>query len=111
MSTIRIMLCMLVSFGLVLAPVQAVVQMPDAPHMSMVGATEIAGVSTDQGCACCELALQCSMPTCAMHCVQLAPAPIGADRFAAIGHAPFAGRSPGLNAGIGWQPPAPPPRV
>lgn len=111
MSTIRIMLCMLVSFGLVLTPVQAAVRMPDAPHTSIVAAAEKAGVSTDQDCACCKPASQCSMATCAMHCVQIGPILTSANTSAAIGHAPFASLLPALNDGIGWRPPAPPPRV
>ncbi len=107
--TRRSILGMLVSLGLVLAPVQGGALTPFG-HLGPAGATTEASVSMDKDCSCCSPAGQCAMATCTMHCVQFAT-PTAPKFIAAIGHAPFNGLLGSLHEGVGWRPPAPPPRA
>lgn len=111
MAILRTTLLILVSLGLMLAPLQADALMPLNHSAAPMNETVKAGPSTNKDCACCDLAARCPMATCAMHCVQFAPTSATPKDIAIIGHAAFAGLSRPLPKGLGWQPPPPPPRA
>jgi hypothetical protein len=108
MKVVRMILALVVSAGLVLAPVQAANAMRMMPMASMV---DTAAAHLDQDCACCAIAAKCPMVVCATHYVQFAPVSYATFGAALLGHATLRGFVPLLHDGLNWQPPTPPPRV
>lgn len=118
MAKLRIILGLLVSIGLTLAPLQATAMsfrelpaaLAEAAAMAPVDASVTARASPAQDCPCCNLPARCPIARCAVHCVQFAPTTAAPDYNALVGHPAFAGLGCPLPEGLSWQPPPPPPR-
>ena len=110
MSTIRLILTVFIGAGLILAPIQAARLMPLHANAS-IEMTMQATPSSDQDCACCKLAAQCVMATCAINCPQVIQISSAPNDFAIVGHAAFAAVPPPYLEGLGLRPPIPPPRT
>jgi hypothetical protein len=111
MSIIRLMFAILISIGLMLAPVQAARMMHLRSDASLLETSMRSTPSTDHNCACCNLAALCVIATCAISCPQFSQVSAAPTDFAIIGHAPFAGLSLPHLEGLGLRPPIPPPRA
>ena len=112
MSTIRIILAVFLGAGLIMTPIQAARLMSLHADASLIEATMRAAPSSDHDCAaCCKLATQCAMTTCAISCPQFSQISSALNDFAIVGHAPFASLSPPHLEGLGLRPPIPPPRA
>lgn len=110
-STIRLVLTILVSIGLTLAPVEAARMVPPSCEMSLSETSMQAMPPADHDHACCKVAAHCVMATCAISCARFTQISEVPKDFAIVGHAPFAGLQPPHLEGLGWRPPIPPPRA
>lgn len=111
MALLRKMVAVLLSIGLVLAPVavaNAAVAMQTAHADQVSGA---APHSMDDDCDCCDLAGKCAAAFCSTSCLQLGPTSDAVYEVILIGHAPLRGIVPLRLHGVAWRPPTPPPRV
>jgi hypothetical protein len=110
-SIIRLVLAILVSIGMTLAPVQAARMAPVNCEMSLSETSTQGMPAADQDFACCKVAAHCVMATCAISCTRFTQISEVPKDFAIVGHAPFAGLQPPHLEGLGWRPPIPPPRA
>lgn len=111
MAVLRQTLVVLLSIGLVLAPVTAA-NATVAMHTAL--ADQVSGAAPspmDDDCQCCDLTGKCAAAFCSTACVQLGPASDTAYAVALIGHAALSGIAPLSLHGLAWRPPTPPPRV
>ncbi len=107
MPTIRLLIAMLVSIGLVLSPVAT--SNTVAASLSMTAHGAPATLSADKPCTCCDFA-KCVAAICAQSCVQLAASDLFFD-IEFIGHAVLGGTVPDMRHGLSSRPPTPPPRA
>ena len=111
MAVLRQTLAILLSIGLVLAPVAAA---NAAFAMQTALADEARGAaptSMDDDCQCCDLTGKCAAAFCSTACVQFGPTSDAAYEVALIGHAALSEIAPHTLDGLAWRPPTPPPRV
>lgn len=113
MRGLWLILAIVISVGLALAPVQAAKCLRMAPMATMDDTTmdDAAGMATPgaQKCPCCDTAAQCPMAGCPAQCLPMAPTMV--FLLVPSGHLALDGYEPSATEGLDQQPPTPPPRA
>jgi hypothetical protein len=111
MPVLKLILAILVSVGLVLAPVAVANTMASASAGLMDDAGQATSPSTDKACPCCDKTGKCVVAVCSMGCSLIGVASDVSFPIVLVGHAALSGIVPPMHNGLGWRPPTPPPRV